>query len=152
MTKKKCQCFYCKFQKHKDLLRAYCEGHQAASKWFINWADRNNIGLGLIGDKEKDDLPVIYAEMLCNYDDTSCYMSGLPELDANRESYEDLEGKVLGLESELEETLKVLYKAAPEKREWIKLNFPKFYRKLEREWIKLNFPKFYRRLEKDANA
>lgn len=130
MTKTKCQCFYCKFQNHKDLLRAYCEGHQAASKWFINWADRNNIELGTIG---AESLESIYAEMLCNYDDTLCYMSELPELDSKRESYENLEGKVLGLKSELEETLKVLYKAAPEKREWIKLNFPKFYKELEKD-------------------
>jgi len=129
----KCQCFSCRHHEEPRLLKSYFVGYASACEWFLNWAQRNNIKMGSIGD-EKDDISTIYAEIKCNYDDTKSLMSELPDIEDgfNVElEYQNAQDKISGLEAELEETLRVLYNASEEKRDWIKINFPNIYERLK---------------------
>ena len=125
----KCSCFTCRHKGEPRLLKAYCVGWAKASEWFLNWAQRHNLTKGNVAGDSLEDL---YAQIDWNYMENGAYMECLPDIEDGRNvemELKEAQSKILGLESELNETLEVLYKAAPEKREWIKLNFPKFKNK-----------------------
>lgn len=70
----KCTCFACEHRDEPELVKAYYAGFIEASKWFLNWADRNHIECGSISG---DDLPGIVAQMKCNMDETQDLLNEL---------------------------------------------------------------------------
>lgn len=73
----KCTCFACQHRNEPELVKAYYAGYIKASKWFLNWADRNHIECGSISG---DDLPGIVAQMKCNMDETQALLNDLNDL------------------------------------------------------------------------
>lgn len=86
-----CKCFTCT---HKDprLKKAYCIGYMEACEWFLNWAKEQGIKMGSISD---NDIGGIYAQINCNYQETACYASDLPDIDEVNELKSGSENVVL---------------------------------------------------------
>ena len=69
-----CECYTCKNSGDLVRLEAYSIGFIEASRWFLNWAEANKIKMGKLGD---NDIGGIYAEMMCNYQETLCYLASV---------------------------------------------------------------------------
>lgn len=78
MIKEGCQCFTCRHGDEPRLVSAYLTGYVEACDWFLNWAKRNNIKSGFIGD---DDLEGIVAEMEYNRMASACYLQECPNIE-----------------------------------------------------------------------
>lgn len=75
--KKVCQCFLCRHKGEPRLCRAYLQGYIESCEWFINWAQKNNVKVGLIS---QNDLMGLYAQILCNHDDCKCVIQDYPDI------------------------------------------------------------------------
>jgi len=82
MIKKGCQCFTCRHEDEPRVVAGYLKGYIDASNWFINWAEKNNVKIGHVGENT---LEGIYAEMLCNRDESGCLLKDFPDLEKDRE-------------------------------------------------------------------
>ena len=76
--KKGCRCFGCRHRDNQKLLTAYYKGYIEASEWFLNWCKANDIKIGSIAD---NDLSGLYAQIKCNYEETLCILSELPDIE-----------------------------------------------------------------------
>jgi hypothetical protein len=77
-----CQCFTCRHSDEPRVIAGYLQGYIDASNWFINWAEKNNVKIGYLGE---DTLEGIYAEMLCNRDESECLLSDMPNIEEDIE-------------------------------------------------------------------
>lgn len=78
MIKEGCQCFTCRHEDEPRVVAGYLQGYIDACNWFINWAKENNIKMGSIAD---DDLSGVYAQMVCNRDESACLLTCMPDLE-----------------------------------------------------------------------
>ena len=78
MIKTGCQCFTCRHKDEPRVVAGYLQGYIDACDWFINWAEKNKVKLGSIGE---DSLNGIYAEIKCNRDDAICISVDMPDLE-----------------------------------------------------------------------
>ena len=73
-----CQCFSCRHSDDLRLVKAYCVGFKEASEQFLNWAKKTGLKKGSITG---DDINDLYMQISCNFEDTLCYMDGLPDIE-----------------------------------------------------------------------
>lgn len=67
-----CQCFMCTHKGDEKSINGYLNGYIDACNWFINWAEKNKLKIGRVdGDKLED----LYAQMLCNRDESLCLLN-----------------------------------------------------------------------------
>ena len=78
MIKEGCQCFTCRHRDEPRVVAGYLKGYMEACDWFLNWAKENNIKMGSISD---NDLGGLYAQIQCNYEESACILSDMPNLE-----------------------------------------------------------------------
>lgn len=83
-----CDCFLCKNKDKPELLVAYLTGQREAYEWFLNWAKKNNIGKGIIGENS---LESIHSEIEYNYQSAGEYLAEVEYELKNKINSKDLE-------------------------------------------------------------
>ena len=78
MIKTGCQCFTCRHRDEPRVVAGYLQGYIDACDWFLNWAERNGVQIGSIGEET---IGGIYAEIKCNREESSCILSDMPDLE-----------------------------------------------------------------------
>ena len=75
-----CSCFSCTHRDKPEELIAYYTGYVEACRWFLTWAEENNIKMGSISD---DDLGGIYAQIDWNCKETQYLLQELTKGNKN---------------------------------------------------------------------
>ena len=80
MKKEGCQCFTCRHSDEPRVVAGYLNGYIDACEMFLKWAKENGVKMGSIIDT---DLGGLYAIIQCNYDDSRCLLSCMPDLEVD---------------------------------------------------------------------